>query len=99
MPAARLRKKLCCCVRCAAPSPSRCCAVYRRSASTTWLEQTMAKLRREQLSQALNRELAPIYLVSGDEPLLIQEACDAILQAARQAGSSRRELHHPDNHL
>ena len=51
----------------------------------------MAKLRPEQLGQALSKQLAPIYLVSGDEPLLIQEACDAIRQAARQAGSSARK--------
>ena len=57
----------------------------------------MAKLRPEQLSQALSKQLAPIYLVSGDEPLLIQEACDAIRQAARQAGFSERELYHVDN--
>ena len=59
----------------------------------------MAKLRPEQLGQALSKQLAPIYLVSGDEPLLIQEACDAIRQAARQAGFSERELYHVDNNF
>ncbi len=56
----------------------------------------MASLRPEGLSQALARGLAPIYLVSGDEPLLAQEACDAIRAAARNAGYSERELHHAD---
>lgn len=56
----------------------------------------MAKLRPEQLGAALSKSLAPIYLVSGDEPLLIQEACDAIRRAARQSGFSERELYHCD---
>lgn len=56
----------------------------------------MAKLRPEQLGQALSKHIAPIYLVSGDELLLVQEACDAIRQAARNAGFSERELYHCD---
>lgn len=56
----------------------------------------MAKLRPEQLSAALGKGLAPIYLVSGDEPLLIQEACDTIRRAARNAGFNERELYHCD---
>lgn len=56
----------------------------------------MAKLRPEQLSAALNKQLAPIYLVSGDEPLLAQEACDAIRAAARKQGFNERELYHAE---
>ena len=56
----------------------------------------MAKLRPEQLGQALNKSLAPIYLVSGDEPLLVQEACDQIRAAARSQGFGERELYHAD---
>jgi DNA polymerase-3 subunit delta len=56
----------------------------------------MAKLRPEQLEQALSKGFAPIYLVSGDEPLLIQEACDNIRQSARKAGFGERELYHCD---
>ncbi|MDQ2077695.1 DNA polymerase III subunit delta [Marinimicrobium sp. ABcell2] len=56
----------------------------------------MARLRPEQLAPALSKGLAPIYLVSGDEPLLVQEACDAIRQAVRQAGFKDRELYHAD---
>ncbi len=56
----------------------------------------MAKLRPDQLAGTLKKGLAPIYLVSGDEPLLVQEACDAIRQAARQAEFGERELYHAD---
>ncbi|NQD36628.1 DNA polymerase III subunit delta [Permianibacter sp. IMCC34836] len=45
------------------------------------------------LTAALERELAPLYLLSGDEPLLIEEALDAIRQAARARGFSERESH------
>ncbi len=50
------------------------------------------KLKPEQLKQHLSSGLAPLYLVGGDEPLLIQEACDAIRAAARREGFSEREL-------
>jgi DNA polymerase-3 subunit delta len=56
----------------------------------------MAKLRSDQLAKTLKGALAPVYLVSGDETLLVQEACDAIRQAARNNGFSERERHHVD---
>ncbi len=56
----------------------------------------MAKLRAEQLATALKKQLAPIYIVSGDEPLLVQEACDAIRRAAKAADFLERELYHND---
>lgn len=56
----------------------------------------MPKLRAEQLAASLNRQLGPIYLVSGEEPLLIQECCDQIRAAARAQGFSERELYHAD---
>lgn len=40
--------------------------------------------------------LAPAYLVSGDEDLLVGEACDALRAAARAAGFSEREVHFPE---
>jgi len=52
------------------------------------------QIKAEQLGARLKQGLAPIYFVSGDEPLLVQEACDAIRAAARQAGCSEREVHH-----
>lgn len=48
------------------------------------------KLRLEQLEAHLASGVAPIYLVSGDEPLLVQEACDSIRAAARARGYSER---------
>ena len=52
------------------------------------------QIRPEQLNAHLSRNLLPIYMVTGDEPLLVQEACDAIRAAARQAGCAEREVHH-----
>jgi DNA polymerase-3 subunit delta len=45
------------------------------------------------LSEHLARSLAPVYLVIGEEPLLAQEACDAIRAAARAAGYTDRSVH------
>lgn len=56
----------------------------------------MAKLYPEKLSGQLAKGLAPIYIVSGDEPLLVQEACDTIRLAARKKGFSEREIYHID---
>lgn len=46
----------------------------------------------DQLNAALPRGLASIYLISGDEPLLVGEAADAIRAAARQAGYADRQV-------
>ncbi len=51
------------------------------------------KLTPQQLPQHLSKQLAPIYFVSGDEPLLVQEACDAIRQQAQTQGYCERETH------
>lgn len=37
--------------------------------------------------------MLPCYLISGDEPLLVQESADQVRAAARQRGFSERELH------
>lgn len=52
-----------------------------------------------QLPQQLERGLAPIYVVSGDEPLLVQECCDSIRAAAKRQGYSERELLHADHNF
>ncbi len=52
------------------------------------------QIKPEQLNGHLAKGMAPIYFVSGDEPLLVQEACDVIRAAARQAGCTEREVHH-----
>ncbi len=49
-------------------------------------------LRLNQLPVHLERTLAPIYVIHGDEPLLAIEAGDAIRAAARKAGCDEREL-------
>lgn len=50
------------------------------------------KINAENLTASLSR-LPHIVLVSGDEPLLVNEACDAIRAKARAAGYTERELH------
>lgn len=50
------------------------------------------KLRPEQLSAHLKKGLAQVYLISGDEPLLLQEAAETVLQAARGAGFTERSM-------
>ncbi|MEO8674782.1 MAG: DNA polymerase III subunit delta [Casimicrobiaceae bacterium] len=49
-------------------------------------------LRPHQLAAHLERTLAPVYAVHGDEPLLAIEAGDAIRAAARKAGCDEREV-------
>ncbi len=51
------------------------------------------KLSGDNLPGALARQLGRIYLVSGDEPLLVNEAADAIRAQARAKGFTERELH------
>ncbi len=46
----------------------------------------------EKLAGQLQQQLLPVYLISGDEPLLVQECCDAVRAAARAAGCASREL-------
>ena len=50
--------------------------------------------RPEQLAAALSKGLAPVYLVSGDDTLLVTEACDLIIAAAKAQGFSERSVHH-----
>jgi len=49
-------------------------------------------LRADQLAGSLKRGLSPIYLVGGEEPLLLLECCDQIREAARAQGFIEREL-------
>ncbi|MBS0380595.1 MAG: DNA polymerase III subunit delta [Proteobacteria bacterium] len=51
------------------------------------------KLTLDSLPRELAQRLSPVYLVSGDEPLLCGEAADAIRAAARAAGFTEREVH------
>jgi len=51
------------------------------------------QLAAAQLSQHLQKGLRPLYALHGDEPLLIQEAADAIRAAARAQGYTERTVH------
>lgn len=48
-------------------------------------------LRPEQLASHLHKPLAALYVLHGNEPLLVLEAADAIRGAARQQGFDERE--------
>jgi len=50
------------------------------------------QVKAENLAQQLKKGLAPIYLIYGDELLLVQEAADAIRAAARAQDFSEREV-------
>ena len=49
-------------------------------------------LKGDQLAAHLDRELRPLYVLYGDEPLLVIEAADTIRAKARQKGYSEREV-------
>lgn len=51
------------------------------------------KIQANQLTAHLKKSLAPCYLVTGDEHLLVDEALDAIRASARERGYGMRELH------
>lgn len=50
------------------------------------------RIRVDQLSKALKQQIQPIYLLSGDEPLQINEAADAIRRTARETGYQNRVI-------
>lgn len=55
------------------------------------------RLRAEQLEKQLEKPLAPVYLISGDETLLVQESADHVRKACRKQGFSERQIYHIDN--
>ncbi len=50
------------------------------------------RLRAEQVDSHLLKGFAPVYLVHGDETLLVLEAADALRAAARKRGHTEREV-------
>ncbi len=54
------------------------------------------KLNLGQLTTHLQKTLAPIYVISGDEPFQVGEACAAIREKARSQGFSERQVFHVD---
>lgn len=57
------------------------------------------KVYPEKLAAELKRKVAPIYLVSGDEPLLVQESCDQIRATLKEAGFTERDLFHVEGNF
>ncbi|HPF25977.1 MAG TPA: DNA polymerase III subunit delta [Steroidobacteraceae bacterium] len=51
------------------------------------------KLNADNLCASLEQGLRPAYLLSGDEPLLVSEAADAIRTAARAQGFEERDVY------
>lgn len=50
------------------------------------------KFAADRLATHLTKNLAPVYLVTGDEPLLVTEALESIRVRARQDGFEQRDL-------
>ena len=50
------------------------------------------QLKPEQLDAHLNKQLAPVYFISGDDPLRVMEAADAVRHAARAQGYDERDV-------
>ena len=46
--------------------------------------------------QLAGEPLRPVYLIAGDEPLLVQECADALRARARDEGYSEREVFEVD---
>jgi DNA polymerase-3 subunit delta len=51
-------------------------------------------LKMHQLAGSLQQGLAPVYLLAGEEPLLLQECCDQVREAARAQDFLEREVLH-----
>lgn len=57
------------------------------------------RLRADQLTGQFQQGLAPVYLVYGDEQLLVEEASDKIRQQARSQGAADRLVWHVEGHF
>lgn len=57
----------------------------------------MTKINADQLAKTPGDKLLPVYLITGDDALLVQESCDALRQVARKAGFEEREKYHTDS--
>jgi DNA polymerase-3 subunit delta len=54
------------------------------------------KIKSESLTAHLRERLLPVYLISGDDPLLTGEAVDAVRRRARETGFTERDVHFMD---
>lgn len=57
------------------------------------------RLKADQLDSALKKGVAPVYLITGDEPLQQGEAADAIRAAAKKLGFTSREVFTVEGHF
>jgi len=55
------------------------------------------QVKSSDLSSHLAGPLRGVYLVSGDETLIVEECCDAIIAAARAQGYTERSVHHVES--
>ncbi|MDR5906816.1 DNA polymerase III subunit delta [Franzmannia qiaohouensis] len=55
------------------------------------------KIFPDKLPDAIANKLPPVVMVTGDEPLIHIEACDAVRAAARQQGIEEREVLHVES--
>jgi DNA polymerase-3 subunit delta len=52
------------------------------------------RVNAEQLAAQLQKGLLPVYLVFGDEQMLVEESADQVRQQARQLGANERQVWH-----
>jgi DNA polymerase-3 subunit delta len=52
------------------------------------------KIKADQLAAQLNKKSSQIYLVNGDEPLIVEESCDLIRAQLKKDGFEEREVLH-----
>jgi len=57
------------------------------------------KLRPDQIASQLERGVAPVYLVSGDEPFQLDETAMAVRRAAQQQGYAERQVLHVERNF
>jgi len=57
------------------------------------------KISPEQLSTHLDSGLSSVYIISGDEPLLLTEAVDAVREAAAREGYTSRDVYHVERNF
>lgn len=57
------------------------------------------KIRAEQLQDQIKKQLLPIYVISGGDPLLTEEAADNIRTGARAQGFSERDIFHVEGNF
>ncbi len=53
-------------------------------------------LHPDRLAAAVKKTLAPVYLIAGAEPLIVEECRDAVLAAAQGQGFDQRDVFHVD---